>query len=67
VGGVMGVQAVRIGCGSTRAAAQDALLVLDLNADGARSAGDGRIDLANSSGRICRCELNRDFVSPECQ
>jgi hypothetical protein len=40
----MGVQAGRIGCGSTCAAAQDALLVLDLNADGSRGAGDGRID-----------------------
>ncbi len=46
LGGVMGVQAVRIGCGSTWAAAQDALLVLDLNADGSRGAGDGRIDQA---------------------
>jgi hypothetical protein len=42
----MGVQAVRIGCGSTRAAAQHALLVLDLNADGSRGAGDGKIDQA---------------------
>jgi hypothetical protein len=40
----MGVQAVRIGCGSTRTAAQDALLVLDLNADSSRGAGGGRID-----------------------
>jgi hypothetical protein len=46
LGGVMGVQAVRIGCGSTWAAAQDALLVLDLNADGTCGAGDGRIDRA---------------------
>jgi hypothetical protein len=42
----MGVRAVRIGWGSTRAAAQDALLVVDLNADGSRGAGDGRIDTA---------------------
>jgi hypothetical protein len=42
----MGDQAGRIGCGSTFAAAQDALLVLDLNADGSRGAGDGRIDQA---------------------
>jgi hypothetical protein len=40
----MGGQAVRIGWGSTFAAAQDALPVLDLNADGSRGAGDGRID-----------------------
>jgi hypothetical protein len=42
----MGGQAVRIGWGSTFAAAQDALLVLDLNADGSRGAGGGRIDQA---------------------
>ena len=42
----MGDQAGRIGCGSTFAAAQDALLVLDLNADGSRGAGDGGIDQA---------------------
>jgi hypothetical protein len=42
----MGGQAVRIGWGSTRAAAQDALLLVDLNADGSRGAGDGRIDKA---------------------
>ena len=36
LGGVMGGQAVRIGWGSTSAAAQDALLVLDLNANGSR-------------------------------
>jgi hypothetical protein len=36
--------AVRNGCGSTCAAAQDVLLVLDLNANGTRGAGDGRID-----------------------
>jgi hypothetical protein len=46
VGGVMGDQAGRIGCGSTFAAAQDALPGLDLNADGTRGAGDGRIDQA---------------------
>ena len=46
VGGVMGGQAVRIECGSTRVAAQDALLVLDLNADGTRGAGVGKIDQA---------------------
>jgi hypothetical protein len=63
----MGDQAGRIGWGSTFAAAQDALPVLDLNADGSRGAGDGKFDQANSSCRICRCELNRDFVSPECQ
>jgi hypothetical protein len=40
----MGVQAVRIGCGSTCAAARDALLVLDLNADGSCGAGDEWID-----------------------
>jgi hypothetical protein len=38
--------AVRIRCGSTCAVAQDALLVLDLNADGSRGAGDGGIDQA---------------------
>jgi hypothetical protein len=42
----MGGQAVRIGWGSTFAAAQDALPVLDLNANGTRGAGDGRIDQA---------------------
>jgi hypothetical protein len=42
----MGGQAGRIGWGSTGAAAQDALLVLDLNADGTRGAGDGGIDQA---------------------
>ena len=46
LGGDMGGQAVRIGWGSTRAAAQDALLLVDLNADGSRGAGDGRIDKA---------------------
>jgi hypothetical protein len=40
LGGLVG----RVGWGSTCAAAQDALLVLDLNADGSRGAGDGRID-----------------------
>jgi hypothetical protein len=44
VGGVMGDQAGRIGWGSTFATAQHALPVRDLNADGTRSAGDGRID-----------------------
>jgi len=42
----MGGQAVRIGWGSTFAAAQDALPVLDLNADGSRGAGDGGVDQA---------------------
>ena len=42
----MGGQAGRIGWGSTFAAAQDALPVLDLNANGTRGAGDGRIDQA---------------------
>lgn len=42
----MGGQAGRIGWGSTLAAAQDALPGLDLNADGTRGAGDGRIDQA---------------------
>jgi hypothetical protein len=46
LGGDMGDQACRIGCGSTFAAAQDALPGLDLNADGSRGAGDGRIDQA---------------------
>ncbi len=45
-GGDMGGQAGRIGWGSTFAAAQDALPGLDLNADGSRGAGDGRIDQA---------------------
>ncbi len=45
-GGDMGGQAGRIGRGSTCAAAQDALLVPDLNADGSRGAGDGKIDQA---------------------
>lgn len=36
LGGDMGGQAGRIGWGSTSAAAQDALLVLDLNANGSR-------------------------------
>ena len=45
-GGDMGGQAGRIGRGSTCAAAQDALLVLDLNANGSRGAGDGKIDQA---------------------
>ena len=45
-GGEMGGQAGRIGWGSTFAAAQDALPGLDLNADGSRGAGDGRIDQA---------------------
>ena len=64
LGGDMGGQAGRIGWGSTRAAAQDALLVVDLNADGSRGAGDGRIDqwlaapvsLRRMSGRReCQC------------
>ena len=42
----MGVRAVRIGWGSTLAAAQDALPGLDLNADGSRGAGDGKFDQA---------------------
>ena len=46
MGGDMGDQACRIGCGSTFAAAQEALPGLDLNADGSRGAGDGRIDQA---------------------
>jgi len=44
LGGDMGGQAGRIGWGSTFAAAQDALPVLDLNADGTRGAGDEWID-----------------------
>ena len=42
----MGDQAGRIGWGSTFAAAQHALPVRDLNADGSRGAGDGGIDQA---------------------
>jgi hypothetical protein len=59
----MGVQAVRIGCGSTCAAAQDALLVLDLNADGSRGAGDGRIDQAKEVVLDLRSNAERDAVS----
>jgi hypothetical protein len=42
----MSDQAGRIGWGATFATAQDALLVLDLNANGTRGAGDGKIDQA---------------------
>jgi hypothetical protein len=42
----MGGQAGLIGCGSTFAAGQDALPVLDLNADGTCGSGDGKIDQA---------------------
>ena len=55
----MGGQVARIGWGSTFAAAQDALLVLDLNADGSRGAGDGGIDHAKKVVVVRRRDAGR--------